>query len=509
MSVEPKPTLSYEFLRLKHPSIEYRAYHHKLTDDGLVITFSFHLEPDVDFAPTILIKGVTADQLTNVPRAELDFYCFSLGMTELVSYWKAACSPLIKVSCHNLTAEDLGWWQQLFQMGLGEFYYQNQIDFTSPEHLRWEVQGQQLVPSVPSSKNPNGVAAHASAPDLKPDSGVLIPIGGGKDSAVTLELLAKHWQGRRVGLAVNPTTATLHGAHAGNLETLCVVIRDIDPVLLSLNQAGYLNGHTPFSAMVAWISCLVARLYQLPAIAVSNEQSSNEGNVMFHGIEVNHQYSKTLTFESSFQHYLASHTSNGPYYFSFLRPLYELQIAQLFSQHITIDNPVLTSFRSCNRGQRQGIWCCDCPKCLFAYSMLYPFYPAEVMQKIFGQDLFDKLSLKPYALELLGFAQTKPFECVGTFEESRIAWWLAWHHTSAQNRKAGALLSEIFDERLATIPEAELRAKAEEVFSNWSQNHALPKEYASLLQKALTDCALPQYLPSATNIARAKEAPHG
>ena len=43
------------------------------------------------------------------------------------------------------------------------------------------------------------------------------------------------------------------------------------------------------------------------------------------------------------------------------------------------------------------------------------------MYSIFNKDLFDDKSLLNTFLELLGYADRKPFECVGTYEEVRDA----------------------------------------------------------------------------------------
>ena len=60
---------------------------------------------------------------------------------------------------------------------------------------------------------------------------------------------------------------------------------------MELNKRGFLNGHTPFSAMVAFTSFLTAYLNDKRYIVLSNESSANESNVM--GTKINHQYSKT------------------------------------------------------------------------------------------------------------------------------------------------------------------------------------------------------------------------
>jgi hypothetical protein len=114
-------------------------------------------------------------------------------------------------------------------------------------------------------------------------------------------------------------------------------------------------------------------------------------------------------------------------YFSFLRPLSELQIAMLFSQF----EKYFEVFRSCNVGSKQDVWCGNCAKCLFAYIILSPFIEPERLNTIFGKKMLDDRGLKLYFDQLIGLAKTKPFECVGTVGEVRSALNMTisrWYH---------------------------------------------------------------------------------
>ena len=194
-----------------------------------------------------------------------------------------------------------------------------------------------------------------------------------------------------------------------------VILRRLDPKLLELNKAGFLNGHTPFSALLAFVSVFTALLSKSRYVALSNESSANASTVP--GSKINHQYSKSFEFEQDFHNYVKKYIHPDVLYFSFLRPLNELQIAALFSgfpQHHF-------SFRSCNVGSKTDSWCGRCPKCLFTYAILSPFVPQEKLEKIFGRNLLLDASLETILEELDGRAPVKPFECVGTPEEVNAA----------------------------------------------------------------------------------------
>ena len=200
-------------------------------------------------------------------------------------------------------------------------------------------------------------------------------------------------------------------------EHIIEIRRTIDKNLIELNSQGFINGHTPFSAMLAFVSYFVAYLTSKKYIALSNENSANESNVV--GEKVNHQYSKSFEFECDFENYVSKYLKAPVKYFSFLRPLNELQIAKLFAKH----EQYHSTFKSCNVGskEKEWKWCCNCAKCLFAYTILSPYLYPQKLINIFGEDLFEKQELLDTFLELTGNKDTKPFDCVGTFEEVNFA----------------------------------------------------------------------------------------
>jgi len=76
-------------------------------------------------------------------------------------------------------------------------------------------------------------------------------------------------------------------------------------------------------------------------------------------------------------------------------------------------------------GAKQIRWCGNCPKCLFVYLTLYPFLEKKQIFKIFGRDIFGNKNLLPSMKSLIGRGSIKPFECVGTKKESRLAFRLS------------------------------------------------------------------------------------
>lgn len=410
----PENDTSYRHLRERYPEFCYEGFRHAVLSDGLHIEFDFRMG-EVAFHPTAVVER---RPFLHFDVEDLDAIVFNIGMVELVSYWKCSCSPRVKVRCGKLDDGQIAFWRKLYWHGLGEFFYTNGIAADADDFMAIETDGPIRV-----LENPVGG-----------DKGYLVPIGGGKDSVVTLELLRKAGCEVRP-LVMNPRGATEACARVAGfpIDQMLVVRRTIDPTLLQLNKMGYLNGHTPFSAMLAFYTLLCSALSGVGSVALSNEWSANESTVL--GSSVNHQYSKSLEFEDDFRRYCANlfvsasgattpatdatthshiHAFN---YFSFLRPLSELQIARLFSRFPAYHEV----FRSCNVGSKQDLWCCHCAKCLFAYIILSPFIPPRRLRQLFGADLLNDLSLEKEMRQLLGMEENKPFECVGTVEEVRIA----------------------------------------------------------------------------------------
>ena len=135
------------------------------------------------------------------------------------------------------------------------------------------------------------------------------------------------------------------------------------------------------------------------------------------------------------------------HYYSYLRKLTELQIAERFARYPAY----FKVFKSCNAGSKEDKWCCNCPKCLFAYIILSPFIDDATMIDIFGEDLLDKPSLAQNFDELAGLSLNKPFECVGTIGEVNEAL-----HRILESRKDKYLIKHYINKQLAQLEEGML-----------------------------------------------------
>ena len=389
----------FKELRENYTFFVYEGYSITDNEDALEIIYHFNLANQYAFHPTLTLKK--AKYLTiNLTEDEIQNFVFHIGMIELISYWKAACSPKIIIKPFLLDEYQVNWWKKVYYKGLGEYFYLNNISTNQLDFVNIECS---------TNKKLRKVNIH---PDNKK---VLVPIGGGKDSVVTLELLKKEFD--CIPLILNPRLASVDTIFSAGYEKddFIEINRTIHPTLLDLNKEGFLNGHTPFSALLAFTSVFVAALSGSKHIALSNESSANEPTDKISG--VNHQYSKSIEFEKDFREYIAMYISDDINYFSFLRLLNEYNIAKLFS---TFPHHFI-SFKSCNVGSKTDSWCGNCPKCLFTYIILSPFIERDILIQIFGKDLYNDESLIQHFNELIGHIEVKPFECVGTIDEVNLA----------------------------------------------------------------------------------------
>ena len=418
---------TFDSLRRTYPVFAYDGYAISRVPQGVRLSFDFSIDGLCAFHPETVIytNDLPLCNAFDSPAAKAIVY--ALGLVEAVSYYKAACPSVFEVRCGSLTAAQKRWWKKLWYNGLGEFFFRNGIETSEDDFT--------VIRCAEDYQ--------ASAPDFRASGTHIVPIGGGKDSAVTLSLLQKEID-HIYGFTVNDQPARTDTALAAGLPLSRVIRtrRTIDPQLLRLNREGFLNGHTPFSAIVAFLSLYCAYLIGAENIVLSNESSANEATVS--GSQVNHQYSKSYTFERDFTEYVRDYIGLPTRYFSLLRPFNEMQIAKQFAalpQYHAV-------FRSCNAGSKTNVWCCNCAKCLFVYSILSPFLSEEALCGIFGENLLDKASLQADFDGLCGIADVKPFECIGTVHEVRSA----LCRTAAQCTAAGKPLPVLLRRFMDTHP---------------------------------------------------------
>jgi len=399
-------------------------------DVARAIELRYSLDNEIDFVEKLILPA-------NVPLRTLEEHDTQQAIMALhiiggISYYKTCLPPKIDIAYGGLTKKEADFWTAVYENGLGEFFYKNKIDPAGVVNFSAEAE------TVPMPLPPH-----------KTKTKVLVPIGGGKDSLVTIELL------RKAGYDITLFRMGHHPyieemARVAGLP-LITVNRHLSDALFKLNEEGALNGHIPITAYLCALSVIIAQLTDHTHVVLSNERSADEGNLSLDGRDVNHQWSKSLAFETMFNEYLRSVVTNDVTVFSLLRPLSELQIARELSNY----PQYLPLFTSCNKNwkirkpaplrsssseghtsqsresgglprvalseTKSEVWCCECPKCAFGFVLFGAFLPKEKVLEIFGTNLFENEELLPLFKELLGIEGHKPFECVGTAKEVSAA----------------------------------------------------------------------------------------
>ncbi len=339
-----------------------------------------------------------------------------LALVDALSYWKAAVPAVIR--CHFPLVGDEGWWARFVAGSMAEFLWTNGLD---PGWLP-TVEGESVA-AMPAL----GVQPAPAASGRR--GSVVLLHSGGKDSVVAAALL------HRAGSSVTPVTyrpsdaarrVVAASAPSGGWAAPPVTIeRHLDHQILHLNAAGYLNGHTPYSAWLALAALAVADLTGVNRVAAGNGASDDQPNVVIPSTgaspgvtenwSVNHQWSKSAAFEAAW----AEVGGDDRRYASPLRPLLELGVMA----GIVAKTPAgAEAALSCNRAARAGCpgsWCGRCPKCVWSALALSALAGRTAARNRMGCDPLGDGANADLVVAMAGRRGPVPFECAGLPSEVR------------------------------------------------------------------------------------------
>ena len=438
--------------RNEYPEFIYEDFKVIETDTEYKVTYLFRIK-DLVFEPQITI--LKNSKMTNINNEYLNYLFFQYGLFDLMSYYKLTCSPKLIIKPMYINDEQASFFKKVLYNGLGEYFYKNNNNISYDDFL--EI----IVESDKKYELPVFNETY---------TGNVIPIGGGKDSIVSMKLLDKYKDDNMFFMLERnlypKNEAGYQSIYEGgyNDEDILIFKNDLDLKMIELNKQGFLNGHIPISACISMASFIMAYLTHKKYVVLSNEASANEGN--FEGLNVNHQYSKSYEYESEFENYSNKYLNPNILYFSLLRGWSEYQILQEFLKH----KEFLSVFRSCNRGTRDNIWCNHCSKCLYVYIMLYPYLTDEEMSLVFDRNMLDDESLEEDFLGLILPDRLKPFECVGTRLEINFAL-----QEALRNKSDYPYLLRLYKEKY-NVNEIDKN----ELINYWNKENSIPEEYLLL-----------------------------
>ena len=274
------------------------------------IHFTYHVKNGPEFVEKVVFPGAPFVVDETIKRV-LDQVLFLAHIAVGISYYKAFLPDEIQVLSGTLTRDQAAFFDAFYLKGLGEFAIRNNLNLQGKIHF-------------PFGDNvPEKIV-------LPLEAKALVPVGGGKDSCVVMELL-KELKVPATGVACGGSKSQSACAEKSGLPYFTFK-RIIDPKLMELNESGKVyNGHIPITGVFAFLLWALALLRGEKYVVMACEKSANSGNMQQGDLTINHQWSKSFEFEKMFYDLTQSITPNFRY-FSLLRPISEAHIAKLFAQ---------------------------------------------------------------------------------------------------------------------------------------------------------------------------------
>ncbi len=385
---------------MKQSIFYFDAYHFEKTVGE--VSFSYRVSDGSTFTEKIIFPNAPFE-LNKEEEKALDQVLFLAHIACGISYYKAFLPDEIQVKSGTLTKAQATFFDTYYLKGLGEFAIKNNLN----------LQGKINFPSGESKTDTIALPFEQKA---------LVPVGGGKDSCVVMELL-KELNISATGVACGGSKSQSACAEKSGFPYITFK-RIIDPKLMKLNESGQShNGHIPITGVLAFLLWTLAILRHEKYVVMACEKSANSGNMKQGNLIINHQWSKSFEFEKMFFN-LTQEITPDFRYFSLLRPISEAHIAKLFAEKCKTYFDVFTS---CNKAfkldlnKRLNRWCGACDKCRFVFLILAPFMDKKTLIRVVGTNPLDDGNQMEGYRELLGLSGHKPFECVGEMDECRWA----------------------------------------------------------------------------------------
>jgi hypothetical protein len=152
------------------------------------------------------------------------------------------------------------------------------------------------------------------------------------------------------------------------------------------------------------------------SLCLAHEKSADRGNLVWDvtGEEINHQWGKSAEAEGRINEYVGKHLVSNVQYFSILKPIHDALIFTMLGDHLD----AFAATHSCNVDKP---WCKRCAKCAYVWLNCQAYLPSDVVDGVFGENLFDAPENQLSYRQMLGLERHTPFECIGQIDEARLA----------------------------------------------------------------------------------------
>lgn len=430
--------------------------------------FHYSFDNEVFFEEIIDFKNEQFVQKTQLDKDILNNLLFHLHIAFWISYYKLFPTKELIVESAYLDDFQIDFWKKFYSNWLGEFLFTNKI---SPKWLFDFVNKSEIV---------------YTKKDFTTSDKSLVAIWWWKDSIVTIELLKKadidfdlvvFWKIDQLKQYTSDISE----------KSILQITRKISENLFELNNKWYYNWHVPITWLIAFALEVACYLYDYKYIILSNEKSASFWNTFWEWLHINHQYSKSLDFEKDFENYVSKYISSNTKYFSFLRWMYEVKIANLFSKYW---KDYFKKFSSCNNNfkilknesnSNHWFWCNNCPKCAFVFSILRPYLTIDELLEIFWADLYERIDLEILFRELLWISWIKPFECVWEAEEVVYSMYLTIKNHYNDEEKLPFILQIFKNEILSKMQESEFKNIEKKLVTIYNDD-IIPTQFKDILK---------------------------
>lgn len=405
---------------------------------------------------SFIFDEATTAQFRDADLGEMQGLLACLGLLMTPLYFRLGDFASVHCEIAGLDDESTGLFEDVIRNSLGEFRMRVGLD-----------------PLRPVKITSKGVAPPKPAFRRNPSDKAILMNGGGKDTAVSAELL-KALQIRFVWCTYDKNIARSNVALASGVEHEISFTMRRDAALKEASRYPSSSGHFPVIQILSGVGALLAYLYGFRYIIFGNEYSADFGNLTHRGMEINHQYGKSTAFATAFNDIMKHCALQDADCFSILRPFYDIAIGRLLARFPVYHD----KFISCNRDGHNNQWCKRCSKCAWTFLVLYPFLTEDQVIGIFGENLFRSEIIRREIWNLAA-GSLKPWDCVGTQEEVRLALALALERmpeedfSSWPRRADFSKLLEGFDPHLVQLLQPR------------SNDHYLPPTIAAAMPAAL------------------------
>ncbi len=396
------------------------------------VSFTFRVEFQSGrvrtYTDRLFFPDVAPESWAKVPNSVLEPTLRALLLMVGINYWCVYPTRNIRIEGFELTRSQARFWDALYLNGLGEFFYDMQIDFRNLIAFPYNAS---LAEPVPARFE-------------RPTRALLLN-GAGKDSILSAEMMIA--SGTPFDFfAFAPTPAHKRVAALVGAKTISVCRRRDRRVSTVMSLYGISNAY-PSVSTFTFIATLLCELLGYNSIVFSNERSADIGNLTYLDLPVNHQWCKSTEAEKLVNDYIQRSITPDISTGSLLRAYSELEIVRRFVnypkylQDVTSCNNYFWLPRPLQVLSRSPYWCLQCPKCVFLFACFAAFLPKKEVVTIFGADLYARSSLLPHVRRILGIEGFKPLDCVGEPEEMI----LAMHYARERGEYAGDPAMQTFE----------------------------------------------------------------